>query len=317
MGLLPTSAEHEEEDLQSARASLLGQWLLFTQHLVGRMHELERAYGNALDALSGEAAIPHQYLANLGPDVRAKGREIVYPQDRWVLVNAGDDVFGYIHDLLDRREELHRAKEATYKRNGVKSDNEWERDREKGLVPINLMTRYYRLAGQGRNTLFVLPGGSGHPGTTYMREIEGKPTIVSSVQPTFPKRVSELEKKYKERFEKSSEIENENRTLRSQALKDFNELKALKGDNEALTKMRDTLLQAVNNGEEGDDGMAKVLREVERERARAEKAERKIERFKRKQEDARSEIERLRIEVEGVGEEEEEVVGKGKGKARY
>src|SRR5690606_30922169 len=53
-----TDGSGGSDDLAAARASLLGQWLHFTQSLVGRMHELERAYANALDALAGEAVVP-------------------------------------------------------------------------------------------------------------------------------------------------------------------------------------------------------------------------------------------------------------------
>jgi len=78
MSLLPTGEEHDADELREARKTLLGPWILFTQHLVARMHELERAYGRALDALAGEAAVPRQVLSNLGPEGRATSRELAY-----------------------------------------------------------------------------------------------------------------------------------------------------------------------------------------------------------------------------------------------
>jgi chromosome segregation ATPase len=78
-----------------------------------------------------------------------------------------------------------------------------------------------------------------------MGELEGQPTIVSSVQPKFPPRASELEQRYSERFTEAQEMELENlqqtgnsRTMRVQ-------LETLKGENEHLVKTRDALMLSV------------------------------------------------------------------------
>lgn len=47
MSLLPTDTTADTVNLRAARNSLVGQWLLFTQHLVARMHELETSYGQS------------------------------------------------------------------------------------------------------------------------------------------------------------------------------------------------------------------------------------------------------------------------------
>lgn len=52
MSLLPTDTTADTVDLRAARNSLVGQWLLFTQHLVARMHELETSYGQSLDVIA-------------------------------------------------------------------------------------------------------------------------------------------------------------------------------------------------------------------------------------------------------------------------
>ncbi|KAM7199920.1 hypothetical protein V8F20_005569, partial [Naviculisporaceae sp. PSN 640] len=260
MGLLPTPAEDPEgEEIARARESLLGQWLLFTQHLVGRMHELERSYGNALDALSGEAAIPHQYLSSLGPDARSTGREIAFPQDRYILVNAGDEIFETIHDLLDKQEEIYQAKAEIYLRNGVLSPSSFvniansseeggvtitPEDAEsyaRGLIPLTLPTRFYRLAGQGHSTLFLLPAYSVHPSVEYTRKLEASPSIISSFQPAWPKRVSEFEKDHRVRLEYAKTLQADNLKLRQDAVKAFGEIDALKKNLGTVTQVRDLL----------------------------------------------------------------------------
>lgn len=276
MGLLPTPAEDPEGDeLARARESLLGQWLLFTQHLVGRMHELERSYGNALDALTGEAAIPHQYLSSLGPDARSTGREIAFPQDRYVLVNAGDEIFETIHDLLDRQEELYQSKAEIYLRNGVlgpsclvslANPQEGEIDTgglsaiispedaesyARGLIPITLPTRFYRLAGQGHSILFLLPGYDVHPKVEYTRDLETKPTIISSFQPAYPKRASEFEKDQRVRLEYAENLEAENLKLKQDAVKTFGEIDSLKKNLGVVTQVRDMLFATVRDLQAG------------------------------------------------------------------
>ncbi|KAK0629620.1 hypothetical protein B0T17DRAFT_615375 [Bombardia bombarda] len=252
LSMLPTSDEHDTEELESARNSLLGQWLLFTQHLVGRMHELERSYGNALDALAGEAALARQHLSLLGPDGRS-GREIAYPQDRWVLVNAGDDVFEQVHRELDRPEAVAQAVEKTWRRNGVSGDQAWVKDTPggkeyaRGVVAVDIMTRYYRLAGQGKNTIFVVPAWDHHPGTAYTKELEGQPTVVGSVQPKYPPRASELEKRYDHRLREARRIESENMRLQEEMQRTQAMNRTLSAQQQQLAATRDALMVAVDS----------------------------------------------------------------------
>ncbi|KAF3360060.1 hypothetical protein VdG1_01750 [Verticillium dahliae VDG1] len=182
MSLLPTDAAADSEMLQAARNTLLGQWLVFNQHLVGRMHELEIAYGNSLDALRGEAVVPMQNLSMMAPrgagassGAGSYGREIAYPQDRWILCNAGDDVFEYVH------------KE---RRGGEQHDA--------GLVVWDVKTRYIRLRGKARSPIFVIPAHGEHPGVAETRRLEAAPGVVSVVTPTWPARVSDWEQKFRD-----------------------------------------------------------------------------------------------------------------------
>ncbi|KAK0714900.1 hypothetical protein B0H67DRAFT_579457 [Lasiosphaeris hirsuta] len=236
MSILPTSAEHDDGNLANARNSLLGQWLVFTQHLVARQHELERSYSNALDALAGEAAIPQQSLSALGPDGRS-GRELVYPQDKWLLVNSGEDV-------ADPIQGAHLAQA------GVVGDRLWEHERggadyARGIVPVTIPTRYYRLAGTGRYTLFVVPAWGTNPATEYTREIATQPTVVTTPLRRFPLPISELEKGWRERARKAQEAVSENITLRGEAARAQEQIITLTEHNRQLAATRDALMKAV------------------------------------------------------------------------
>ena len=269
LGILPTSEEHDTNELRSARNSLVGQWIVFTQHLVARMHELERSYANALDALSGEAAIPRQYLSSKGTEPRSS-HQIAFPQDRWILANAGDDVFRLIHGLLDKQEALGQVKEAIWKKNGVSSARSWMEQRGGGgsyarnLVYVDANTRYYRLAGQGHNTIFVMPAWEHHPAVDYTRKIEGEPTIVSAVQPKFPVRATDFEKRYNERLKKAGELEEQNYKLlrRNQVLEA--QVHTLEADNERERELNSAFVNVA--GSDNIDVSKKMASELAKAR---------------------------------------------------
>ncbi|KAK7415290.1 hypothetical protein QQZ08_012388 [Neonectria magnoliae] len=219
MSMLPTEKEHDTEQLAGARNSLLGQWLLHHQHLVARMHELEIDYANALDVLAGEAIVPSQIIRRAGPDGVSKGREVSYPQDRYVLVNAGDDVTSWLHRKLDQAEAQVAQKQKIWKNAGASGERMWMKKRggewyARGIIPIDVLTRYYRIAGKGHESpIFVLPAIEQHPGVGHTRKMEKRPTVVSVVTPTFPKRVSEWEQQFQKKIAQAKETEETNRRL--------------------------------------------------------------------------------------------------------
>ncbi|KAF7555748.1 hypothetical protein G7Z17_g1889 [Cylindrodendrum hubeiense] len=244
MSILPTDTEHDTVELAGARNSLLGQWLLHHQHLVGRMHELEINYANSIDILEGEATVPLQVTRRTGPDGMSQGREIAYPQDRYVLVNAGDDVTSHLHRLLDQAEAHSNQKERIWKNAGASGERIWQEERggkwyARGIIPVDLLTRFYRVAGKGHGSpIFVLPAIEKHPGVAATRSIEKRPTVVSIVTPTWPKRVSEWEHRFKERLDYAKEVELENKSL----VRDNIEIEAaMARKNEKLRRNRDEL----------------------------------------------------------------------------
>ncbi|KAK4228817.1 hypothetical protein QBC38DRAFT_361026 [Podospora fimiseda] len=250
LSILPTDTSYDEgnQQLAAARRSLLGQWLLYTQHLVARMHEIERSYASALDALAGEAMIPLQARSAMS---NSNGRPIIYPQDRFVLANAGDDVFDHIHRVLDKREAMSRAKEEIWANNGVVGTHVWQTERggsthQRGLVHVDISTRFYRLVGQGRNTIFVLPAFNSHPGVEQTKLTEDQPTIVASIQPTLPKRVTELEKQFTDGQDEVKRLRRLMDSYKEQGDSKDKQIKTLSAYADQLTFTRDALLQAVD-----------------------------------------------------------------------
>ncbi|KAF5018478.1 hypothetical protein F66182_9532 [Fusarium sp. NRRL 66182] len=238
------------EQIKGARNSILGQWLLHHQHLVARMHELEINYANAIDLLAGEAIIPHQILRRSGTDGISGGHEIAYPQDRYVLTNAGDHVTGYIHRLIDVAEAQIEQKEKLWKASGVSGERMWLEERggkvyAKGIVPIDLLTRFYRIKGKGHQSpLFVIPAAEQHPGVRQTRLAEERPTVVSVVTPTWPERVSNLEAKNRDRLDKAERTDALNRAL----VRDMAEMKDVMAVKDAELKRLNEQLAAYQEG---------------------------------------------------------------------
>lgn len=190
-------------ELTAAQNSLLGQLLLYVQSLALRNHEMDMTNAKLADALAGEAVVPLQHLSVLGPDGRS-GKEIAYPQDRWVLVNSGDDVWGHLHDTLDREEAALEVREHEWAQDkGLGGDSCWQPDRARdrlarGVVAVDMRSRFYRLHGQGRSTIFVLPAFASQPGTEWSERLDrySKPTVVGTVAPRTVQRVSEYQKRW-------------------------------------------------------------------------------------------------------------------------
>ncbi|KAF5657071.1 hypothetical protein FHETE_10654 [Fusarium heterosporum] len=261
MSILPTGFEDPKDtktqamsdaQMAGARNSILGQWILHHQHLIGRMHELEINYANAIDAFAGQTIIPLQMKGRSGPDGISGGREIAYPQDKYILVNAGEDIRDYIHRLLDAAEAQIEQKEKIWKASGVSGERMWYEERggkvySKGIVPVDLSTRFYRIKGKGNQSpLFVMPAAAQHPGVSQTRLMENRPTVVSVVTPTWPERVSAWEAKHKEPLERAAKLDIDNQTLVRQ-MAEMRDMMAVK-DSE-IKRMHQQLAWYEQNGE--------------------------------------------------------------------
>ncbi|KAI1422249.1 hypothetical protein F5Y12DRAFT_641110 [Xylaria sp. FL1777] len=202
LGIIPLDSDNVEEQraLTQAKTTLVGQWILYTQHLVARMHELEIAYGNSLDLLANEAIVPMQHIGIHGPDGRS-GRDIVFPQDRWIMANAGDDVFTLIHRMLDRAEAHQNAQDDKFAEQNVLGDAAYSGNDDlkyRGIVKVDLNTRFYRLRSSGHGPLFVLPAFGDRTNTKHTRDMENRPTVVAIPQPDTKEAVNSWESKHKD-----------------------------------------------------------------------------------------------------------------------
>lgn len=274
LSLIPPDGEEGSEpsaELVALKNSLLGQFLVFCQGLCVRTHELQIEHARLLDVMAGEAVAPAQALSRDGPDAR-KGRAVVFPQDRWILANAGDDVFNALHSLFDKHEVLYHQKMAEYKKAGVSGTTDWELHRggkeyARGIIPINIMTRYYRLAGKGRSTIFVIPAAEHHPNLEATRNnIEKNPTVVSVVQPRWPERVSALESRYQQQILRATDTERDVWTLRREKAEREQQVEGLQHEVERQARIAEAatemLVTVRAQGEEPEAQRAELERQL-------------------------------------------------------
>ncbi|KAI1268898.1 hypothetical protein F5Y18DRAFT_171257 [Xylariaceae sp. FL1019] len=244
LSIIPLDSENVDEQraLTQAKTTLVGQWILYTQHLVVRMHELEIAYGNCLDLLANEAVVPMQHISIHGPDGRS-GREIVFPQDRWILANAGEDVFGFIHQMLDRAEAHQNSQDDVFAQQNVLGDAAFASNSDskyRGIVKVDLKTRFYRIRNSGHGPVFVLPAFADRPNTEHTRDMENRPTVIAIPQPSIKESISAWEQKNKDCHEQVLKltIQNSNLAGRKSELEAFNSmLQREVGRLEALIKV--------------------------------------------------------------------------------
>ncbi|KAL2109679.1 hypothetical protein VUR80DRAFT_2141 [Thermomyces stellatus] len=238
MSVLPTEDPEEAVDMKSARNSLVGQWLLFTQHLVARAHELETEYGKTLDLVAGEAIVPAQRLGRLDPSGIptgvGNGREVAFPQDKWILANAGDDIFEHLHRLFDVQEGQYGERERIWRSAGLSGKRMWMEERggeewSRGIVALDIVTRYYRLKGSGhQSTIFVIPAWQFHPRCTATAETEKKPTVVAVPQPLWPTRVSDWEARNRKKLDEGEAKRAELATVTKLVLQQSKQIEVLK-----------------------------------------------------------------------------------------
>lgn len=273
--------EHEEgsDSLAAVKNTLLGQWLIFCQGLMVRTHELQIEHAKLLDVMAGEAVAPAQSLWQGGPDGRRE-RALVFPQDRWILANAGDDIFNHLHDLFDQREKTYQQVMKEYKKAGTSGEIDWVQNRgggeyARGIIPLHIMTRYYRLAGKGRSTIFVIPAAEHHPGLEWTRDGDGSgtgvagPTVISAVQPRWPERVSAWETRFKNKIADATKMGRENWTLRRDKEDGERQLRVLRHEVQRHMRIADAATEMLANvGAHGEPEEQKeaLKRELDKQR---------------------------------------------------
>ncbi|KFY84306.1 hypothetical protein V500_09421 [Pseudogymnoascus sp. VKM F-4518 (FW-2643)] len=152
------------------RQTYIGQLIHFMRTLVGRLHVLDRDYGQALGLLAGEATIPAELKLNIEHPGQIEA-PLVAAQHRFII-NTASDTYTRIWAHLRNS-----ASDKAVRTSGM------------GLLEVVLTTRYRAL--RGGKTIFVTPV----PDDPSASEVVGRPTVVACAQPGFGTRTSEWERK--------------------------------------------------------------------------------------------------------------------------
>lgn len=147
--------------------------------------------------------------------------------------------------------------------------------------------------------MFVLPAWEHHPGVAYTREVEDKPTVVACVQPKWPVRATELEKRFTERIDRAQKVELENIRLKDEVAFYKQEMEVLQMQQGMLSMTRDALMMAVDDVDVLESaGRAQEAREREKAAQReATEAKRARKEAIEREEAARQELQNVRREI--------------------
>ena len=180
-GLLALLPPDDGNGKQSERG-IFGQWLRYTQALVDRVAELEREVALMREILGSEHMMPNVRGKRTAGDVRAK--EIVFPQDRYVLAGLNDALWERLHKDLDIAAEMNAAKdrrahERLRPRGRCCEDLIGKprcMDDELNTVSwVEVTSRVFRVRGQ--ETVFIIPAWNIHPGAGAVKAIENEPLV--------------------------------------------------------------------------------------------------------------------------------------------
>ena len=161
------------EARERVRETFLGQWLLYMTGLVGRVGELERELGGLRECLAGEAVVPGARRGMVGVD---GGRELVWPQDRYVLCGLTEGLWGRLGEELGVREREIEKREAGWREKLGAAEEE---DEGRVCAWIEVTSRIWRV--QGLETMFVVPAWDVRPGGEAARRLEEKGTVQTVV----------------------------------------------------------------------------------------------------------------------------------------
>lgn len=194
----PETADETDESHRDAdygqTDSILAQWLDYTRVLTVRLASLERETAAMREVMGHEA-----FVANVrGKQARARTsngdgggeRELVFPQDRYVLAGLSDGLWARLHEELSVQEgqdwdERNEAREEREHGRGVQRRG-WEDfgaseaadyDETKVVTWIETTSRLYRI--RGHETIFVIPGFGLHPGAPAVHRVERTPLVQS------------------------------------------------------------------------------------------------------------------------------------------
>ena len=174
--------------------TLLGQWLLYTSRLVVRLAELEREVVNLREVLGNEALVAGvRAHASQNQNGESSAREMLFPQDRYVLAGLSDALWLRITEALSISAEEAIDREidtgvgmvrgsGPFETTSAGTESDSETDQEQARYGnvvswVETTARLYRV--RGHETVFVIPAWDMHPGAKAVREVERGPLVMS------------------------------------------------------------------------------------------------------------------------------------------
>lgn len=174
--------------------TLLNQWLLYTSRLVVRLAELEREVVNLREVLGNEALVAGvRAHASQNQNGESSAREMLFPQDRYVLAGLSDALWLRITEALSISAEETINREVgngvgmvrgsgPFEKTSAGTDSDPEIDQEQARYGnvvswVETTARLYRV--RGHETVFVIPAWDMHPGAKAVREVERGPLFMS------------------------------------------------------------------------------------------------------------------------------------------
>lgn len=240
LSLLPISMGDKKEDegpeLKAAHNTLVGQWLTFTQNLVGRTHELETAYANALHLLQGQAS-----SAPTGAEA-----------DRWQMINANDVVWADVHSKIDKAAEADSSWGDERREQGV-SGEQASSPETNHTVYVDINTRFYRVdvgGSHSRGPIYVCPiGAPGNLDGIVDPSGRGSAAAVAAANVAGDKLAQKvrlvsataLEQRYDRRLQEAGRLARVNKRLTEQSLQKTQSLLALHNDHKRVQALNKEL----------------------------------------------------------------------------
>ena len=261
----------------ATKNTLLSQWLLYTSRLVVRVAELEREVVNLREVLANESLVARvRAHASQNQNGESSAREMLFPQDRYVLAGLNDALWLRISEALSLSDD-----------EAIDRENDTGVGTVRGSGPFRAVTgsgpgsaaggeqaiygdvvswvetnaRLYRVRGQ--ETVFVIPAWDMHSGVKAVRAVERGPLVMSL--PKMPNSGAGTAAEWRTigRSAREREAEAETRRLRDEIASLKHDLDQLNDEREDKKRQRRVAefphvvsTVAVTNGTGPDDGFA-------------------------------------------------------------
>ena len=177
LAILPAPGEGGLAHNREASSTLLGQWIVYTRKLAVRIAEYEEEIAGLREVMRVQAE--HVAVrARQTPNQHGESamRNMVFPQDRYVLAGLSQRLWDEIIATLDGRRRAMNSQEASRTAKAfLRGDGPFGTDGPEGgdeniVSWIDTKSRLYRI--RGHETVFIIPAFGLNPEADAVREIE-------------------------------------------------------------------------------------------------------------------------------------------------